>query len=86
MRLKRKGVGCGRRESGYPATNSLTKYSIKQKTQLLIPTLANFISCTGTSSIRLKRLFMLHVLLHITKVIDVGGVSLWVSSVCWDTK
>ena len=59
MRLKRKGVGCGRRESGYPATNSLTKYSIKQKTQLLIPTLDNFISCTGTSSIRLKRLFML---------------------------
>ena len=30
--------------------------------------------------------FMLHVPLHITKVIDVGGVSLWVSSVCWDTK
>ena len=86
MRLKRKGVGCGRRESGYPATNCLTKYSIKQKTQLLFSTLDNFISCTGTSSIRLKRLFMLHVFLHITKVIDVGGVSLWVSSVCWDTK
>ena len=30
--------------------------------------------------------FMLHVPFHITKVIDVGGVSLWVSSVCWDTK
>ena len=30
--------------------------------------------------------FMLHVPLHITKVIDVGGVSLWVSSVCWDTN
>ena len=30
--------------------------------------------------------FMLHVPLHIMKVIDVGGVSLWVSSVCWDTK
>ena len=33
-----------------------------------------------------KALFMLHVPLHIMKVIDVGGVSLWVSSVCWDTK
>ena len=31
-------------------------------------------------------IFMLHVPLHITKLIDVGGVSLWVSSVCWDTK
>ena len=30
--------------------------------------------------------FMLHVPLHITKVIDVGRVLLWVSSVCWDTK
>ena len=27
---------------------------------------------------------MLHVPLHITKVIDVGGVSLWASSVCCD--
>ena len=32
------------------------------------------------------RAFMLHVPLHITKVIDVGGVSFWVSSVCWDTN
>ena len=29
---------------------------------------------------------MLHVPLHITKVIDVGRVLLWVSSVCWDAK
>ena len=29
---------------------------------------------------------MLHFLLHIKRVIDVGGVSLWVSSVCWDTN
>ena len=29
---------------------------------------------------------MLHVLLNIKSVIDVGGVSLWVSYVCWDTK
>ena len=29
-----------------------------------------------------KEPFMLHVPLHITKVIDVGGVSPWVSSVC----
>ena len=29
---------------------------------------------------------MLHVPLHITKVNDVGGVSLWVSSVFWDTN
>ena len=56
MHLKRKGIGCARRESGYLATNNLTKYSIKQKTQLLFPTLDNFIPCTGTSSIRLKRL------------------------------
>ena len=33
-----------------------------------------------------EKYFMLHVPLHITKVIDVSGVSLWVSSVCWDTK
>ena len=35
---------------------------------------------------KVTRVFMLHVPLHITKVIDVGGVSLWVSSFCWDTK
>ena len=29
---------------------------------------------------------MLHVPLHIKRVTDVGGVSRWVSSVCWDTK
>ena len=29
---------------------------------------------------------MLHVPSHITRVIDIGGVSLWASSVCWDTK
>ena len=33
-----------------------------------------------------KKLFMLHVPLHIKSVINIGGVSLWVSSVCWDTK
>ena len=38
------------------------------------------------NTMRFKNSFMLHVPLHITKVIDVGGVSLWVSSVCWDTK
>lgn len=27
---------------------------------------------------------MLHAPLHITKGIDVGGVLLWVNSVCWD--
>ena len=27
---------------------------------------------------------MLHVPLHITNVIDVGRVSLWVSTVCWE--
>ena len=33
-------------------------------------------------------IFMLHVPLDsiIESVIAVGGVSLWVSSVCWDTK
>lgn len=31
-------------------------------------------------------LFLLHVPLHIMRVMDIGGVSLWESSVCWDTK
>ena len=31
-----------------------------------------------------KWVFMLHVPLHIKSVIDVNGVYLWVSSVCWD--
>ena len=40
--------------------------------------------CTTITLENIK--FMLHVPLHITKVTDVGEVSLWVSSVCWDTK
>ena len=37
---------------------------------------------------RVKKLFMLHVPLDsiIESVIAVGGVLLWVSSVCWDTQ
>ena len=42
----------------------------------------------GRSTVRKEHFlsFMLHVALHIKSVIDVGRVSLWMSSVCWDTK